>query len=354
MGIGCGGYGVRLRWRDESTSGPSPSNVEGRGKIKLGIHPTFCAEQTRLTSLDTNAGSRYSSKDIDAYLLALDNDSLDEVLASSIRGPFCMFPHLEQNKDNDATGDMMTLTDPDQGDSCGDAVFPSHSDDPAIGHEEHFVDHHYPANIGQGVLLLDTEMTDLDLTSDVLDLPLEKYEYLYDSDGTSMTTLKCLSISSLSTNRRSPFSFSTLPMDRISTSLSNNPFIDMLMHHYITNVSDILLPVRHARNPYRNIYAPAALEVVTGYTPTSGINFALYNSLLASSAFHLWHCNPALDNYYQIGTEYNERAVRHLRSSISSTSVSTTDYRDFLMTILSLVDNSVCETIKTPGKHGHC
>lgn len=36
MGIECAGYGIRLRWRDEITTGPTAANLEGRGKIKLG------------------------------------------------------------------------------------------------------------------------------------------------------------------------------------------------------------------------------------------------------------------------------------------------------------------------------
>jgi arginine metabolism regulation protein II len=291
--------------------------------------------------LDTNAGSRYSLKDIDGYLLALDNDSMTEVPGSSIRGPFCVFPSLDQKEDNDALEPMVvhTVADPEHSLNGNYAVFESDTDPAAIGHGEHCTDNNSPTNVEEwGEILLETTPMDLDTTSEIHKLPLNDFDHHYDLENMGTTILPNFSISS---DRPVALVLSGLPMDRISTSLSNNPFIDMLMHHYITNVSDLLLPVRHPRNPYRNIYAPAALEVATGLTATSGVNFALYNSLLASSAFHLWQCNPGLVNYYQIGSEYNERAVRHLRSSISGTSVSTTDYRNLLMTMLSLVDNSV-------------
>jgi arginine metabolism regulation protein II len=291
--------------------------------------------------LDTNAGSRYSLKDIDGYLLALDSDSLEGAPATTIKGPFCMFPTLELSEDNSNTRNPVVLTYPNQANTSSDALFPHNLEIPAISHGAHVTDSDSPTNIVQGKPVLDTDETNLDPVSNASDLQLEEYDYLYDFEDTSMTTISSLSISSLTSGISSSYGFSILPMDRISTSLFNNPFVDMLMHHYITNVSDILLPVRHARNPYRNIYAPAALEVVYNSTPTSRVNFALYNSLLASSAFHLWHCNPALGNYFEIGAEYNERAVRHLRSSISSNSLTTTEYRNLLMTILSLVDNSV-------------
>lgn len=292
---------------------------------------------------DTNAGSRYSLKDIDGYLLALDNDSMIEVPGFSIRGPFCMFPSLDQKEDSNTLEPMLvhTTADPEHSLNGNYAVFESDTVPAAIGRGEHFIDNNSPTNVEWGEILLETTPMDLDTTSEIPKLPLDDCDHHYDSENMGKTILPNFSTGSPSSERSVALVLSGLPMDRISTSLSNNPFIDMLMHHYITNVSDLLLPVRHPRNPYRNIYAPAALEVATGLTPTSGVNFALYNSLLASSAFHLWQCNPGLVNYYQIGSEYNERAVRYLRSSISSTSVSTTDYRSLLMTMLSLVDNSV-------------
>lgn len=36
MGIKCGGYGIRLRWRDDGGTGPSAASLEGRGTIGLG------------------------------------------------------------------------------------------------------------------------------------------------------------------------------------------------------------------------------------------------------------------------------------------------------------------------------
>lgn len=300
-----------------------------------------------LTLTDTKAGLRYSLKEIDGYLVDIDYDSMVENPKSTIRGPFCMFPDLSWKKDTHTSVPVLEASIINQENSIRD-----HTPAPQIGEDfeeaesgTQSADTPSPKINEWGAMLPGNLTVDLD-TNDVVDIPMDECEYLVDSENLFAAPDSTLIISSHPSNRPCSRHTTNLTMDRISTSLSNNPLIDLLMHHYIINVSDLLLPVRHSRNPYRNIYAPAALEVASGIKPTSGVSVALYHSLLASSAFHLWHCNPGLLNFYQIGTEYNERAVTYLRSSISSTAVSATDYRSLLMTILSLVDNgvSVCET----------
>lgn len=342
MGIECGGYGIRLRWKDETASGPAAANLEGRGKIKLGMYHFRCDGESWLILVDTKAGSRYSLKEVDGYLVDIDNDSMAEDPKSTIRGPFCMFPSLGWKKDNNTRKPILEPTIANQENSSYDnnPVPQSGEDIEEIILGPQSTNIPSPTNTEWGVNLSGTMPVDLD-TNEVVDIPMDECEYLDVSEDLSATNTLTLMISPPTSNGSVSRNLVNLPMDRISTSLSNNPLIDLLMHHYIVNVSDLLLPVRHSRNPYRNIYAPAALEVANGLTPTSGVNVALYHSLLASSAFHLWHCNPGLLNFYQIGTEYNERAVHCLRSSISDTTVSATDYRSLLMTILSLVDNGV-------------
>ncbi|TID20921.1 hypothetical protein E6O75_ATG05686 [Venturia nashicola] len=262
-------------------------------------------------------------------------------LKSTMRGPFCVFPNIVRKSDRCAFVPVLEPTVANQGNSVHDDQRPQMDKDieeAELGPQS--LDTLSPTNAGWDAILSASMPVDLE-SDDVVDIPMDECEYLDNPDSLSAAKGSTLMISSQSSHRPNFRHTATLPMDRISISLSNNPLVDLLMHHYIVNVSDLLLPVRHSRNPYRNIYAPAALEVASGLKPTSGVNVALYHSLLASSAFHLWHCNPGLLDFYQIGTEYNERAVHYLRSSISDTTVSATDYRSLLMTILSLVDNSI-------------
>lgn len=286
--------------------------------------------------VDMKAGSRYSLKEIDEYLVDIENESMVEIPESMFKGPFGVFPSRGWEK---GTHGLVPVLEPTIASSLNeqDPVPQLDRDIKEVGLEPQSAEISSPTNTEWEWILSETMPMDPG-PNDIVDIPMDECRYLDESENSSATNTSTHTISSHVVISRS---IANLPMDRISTSLSNNPLIDLLMHHYIVNVSDLLLPVRHSRNPYRNIYAPAALEVASGITPSSRVNVALYHSLLASSAFHLWHCNPGLLNFYQIGTEYNERAVHYLRSSISDTTVSATDYRSLLMTILSLVDNGV-------------
>ncbi|KAH8879203.1 hypothetical protein GQ53DRAFT_586424, partial [Thozetella sp. PMI_491] len=127
----------------------------------------------------------------------------------------------------------------------------------------------------------------------------------------------------------------------LSLSLSGDRHIDELMHHYIVHVADLLQPIRHPENPYRNLYAPAALEAASSLvrrplTTKAKAHSVLYHSLLSSSAFHLWSCNPRNSKYHEIGTQNRQRALALLHSAITPTKPPT-DYKSLLMAMLSLV-----------------
>jgi hypothetical protein len=101
----------------------------------------------------------------------------------------------------------------------------------------------------------------------------------------------------------SAFDQPNLSMVRTPTRISGDSFIDKLIHHYIVHMSDLLQPISHPQNPDRTLYVPAALEVASDLpfhqTLSRNVKSVLYHSLIASSALHLWNCNPML---YGLGT----------------------------------------------------
>lgn len=115
----------------------------------------------------------------------------------------------------------------------------------------------------------------------------------------------------------------------------------MLMHHYAVNVASLLQPISHPRNPYRELYLPAALQVATELTSDAGlvkgtVQSSLFHSLLASSAFHLSSCTTDKGLYYKIGTQHKQRALSLLQASLQLPRP-TLDHQALLMSMLSLV-----------------
>ncbi|KAI8624354.1 fungal-specific transcription factor domain-containing protein [Xylariaceae sp. FL1651] len=79
----------------------------------------------------------------------------------------------------------------------------------------------------------------------------------------------------------------------------------MLFHHYVTHVSEIMMPYEHPRNPWRLHYPAVALSRATADQQ------ALYNAILAQAAFNLAHLSSNIDahmvatgsRYYRLGIE---------------------------------------------------
>lgn len=127
----------------------------------------------------------------------------------------------------------------------------------------------------------------------------------------------------------------------IYTSLSRDSSIDQLMHHYVVNITDLLQPVSHPENPYRTLYAPAALEVISGLldnTPAAKATMhnALYHSVLAAAAHHLGSCTSESSKYKKLGAQHKDQALLMLRKSIDPARPAS-NYKTLLITMLSLV-----------------
>ncbi|KAJ4250923.1 hypothetical protein NW762_011573 [Fusarium torreyae] len=131
----------------------------------------------------------------------------------------------------------------------------------------------------------------------------------------------------------------------IDTSLFKNPEINSLMNHYNTHVARLLVPVDHFENPYRRLYLPTAIEGILNResrikSPSDMAHTALYQSLLASAAFHRWNCDHRQIRYREIGAKYRYQAMKSLQSAVNE-GAPAASYQVLMITILSLVSIGV-------------
>jgi hypothetical protein len=129
-----------------------------------------------------------------------------------------------------------------------------------------------------------------------------------------------------------------------------NRTIGLLMHNYILNITELLQPVCHPRNPYQSIYVPNALKgssnLVLGMnnlaSELSSSNVAIFHALLSVSAFHLRGTNytekqPLFD---QLGRFHRAKAMQNLRMALID-ETRTVDRQATMAVILSLVSSDV-------------
>lgn len=113
-------------------------------------------------------------------------------------------------------------------------------------------------------------------------------------------------------------------------SLSENPDLSWDDHfvfdHYVRHVGSNMMPVEHARNPWKSDYPALALG------RTWGSNKTLYHAIISHAAFHLAHM-PLRDSnkYALIGSKNYAIAVHELRLNIEN------DFTDFAATVASIL-----------------
>jgi hypothetical protein len=127
----------------------------------------------------------------------------------------------------------------------------------------------------------------------------------------------------------------------IQESISGDKQVDALIFHYNVHVADVLQPIDHCRNPYRNIYLSTALEGM--WYQQSGIQrpeakayFALTQSLLASSAFHLWNCDKSQTKYQAVAMKYRFCAIQSLQDAVNEANLKS-HYKALMTAVLSLI-----------------
>lgn len=121
--------------------------------------------------------------------------------------------------------------------------------------------------------------------------------------------------------------------------------VDQLLSHYLINIADLLLPILHENNPWRNLYMPTIFDAaaVHYFAPDQAqgkANSALYYAALSTSSFHIWYGQRDRNEFHRLGTFYRCKAMHSLQLAVSSQNPGT-EYRNLLMAILSLVTNGV-------------
>ena len=123
--------------------------------------------------------------------------------------------------------------------------------------------------------------------------------------------------------------------------LSSSWKTNKLFHHYVTNVADILLPVSHPGNPYRSLYAPAAVEgslyFESGlFHAAPNIGLCIFHSLMSTSAFHLHQYYNSNSEYHYLGITHRQLALESLQMVLRN-EVPLFDYKTLLVALLSMI-----------------
>ncbi|KAI5458942.1 fungal-specific transcription factor domain-containing protein [Mariannaea sp. PMI_226] len=343
-GITCGGYDIRLQWVSDPFADISPSKGKGRRSIKL----------------DEGPEGQYRMDEIDDFLYAIDNS---ETAVGTQKGPFSIFPVNDGSlspanaqetlpyEDDYQSLSPLYETQNDMGDNerigsiSGDslAVLLSDSDvsKDLIPLE---TDHPWPIAIrghrpDPVIGLLETDgAQESALSPDFLSSSGDETSTTHHDSSSSSPALSLIRSASSSPNH---FHISFALPPQLTTSLFGDADVDSLIHHYGVHMADLLQPISHVHNIYRELYLSTALEGSCTSTPSpntskSLAHMALYHSLLSASAYHMWYCNKNRADYQRIGAKNRQQAIHYLQSAVNA-STPGADYKLFLVAILSLV-----------------
>ncbi|GMG13226.1 unnamed protein product [Aspergillus oryzae] len=138
--------------------------------------------------------------------------------------------------------------------------------------------------------------------------------------------------------------------------LSSSWKANELFHHYVTNVADILLPVTHPGNPYRSMYAPAALEGSLyfesgAFNAAPNIGLCIFHSLISTSAFHLHRCYNFKSEYYRLGIIHRQLALESLQMVLMK-DVPLLNYKTILVALLSMV--TIGDSLTSNDNRSYC
>ncbi|RVX73278.1 hypothetical protein B0A52_02920 [Exophiala mesophila] len=132
-------------------------------------------------------------------------------------------------------------------------------------------------------------------------------------------------------------------------SISENPDLtwddQFLFDHYVRDVGSNMMPVEHARNPWKSDYPALALG------RTWGSNKILYHAIISHAAFHLAHM-PLRDanKYALIGSKNYAIAIHELRLNIDN---DLTDFATTVASILSLMFAEIYSGRSRYWRHHH-
>ncbi|VUC25759.1 unnamed protein product [Clonostachys rosea] len=337
--LDCEGYGVRLHWITDSFSTRSEaSSLQNRGRMKI----------------DPERHLVYPMSDIDRFITSTDRDS--HAKKASQHGPFnvLLLPLIQKDSHHDPNI-MVEVEPPIEGSPYTSPLASSTSSSSTSDHELEAAFQEVVADTGHAPVVSPPDSHIYDLSDEDLGLVQVVTEDYREEQNDTLETGKeigeYVDVENVSSSPRSTAStpsnggFSTFCLQRyVAGSLSGNPEIDMLLHHYIINLADLLQAVRHPQNPYRQLYAPAALESASGTalstsassSPKSIINTAIYHSILAASAFHMWQSNPLQRAFHHVASQHKQKALFFLQTALD-TMRSSAEFKLLLIAMLSLV-----------------
>jgi hypothetical protein len=134
----------------------------------------------------------------------------------------------------------------------------------------------------------------------------------------------------------------------ITSSLFQDSEIDALVGHYHIHVAGLIIPVDHSENPYRRLYLSTAIEGILNrescITTSKEMAYnALYQSLLASAAYHRWYCDQTQTRYREIAARYRYQAMQSLQNAVQEAAPEA-NYQVLMITILSFITIGVSPT----------
>lgn len=347
----CNGYQIHLR----SLLPPAPraKDVGVSSWVSYCVGTRYPERDSQLK--DEESGHRYRIDEIDDFLYTIDSKS--ESGLPFRQGPFSLFPSHPES----LPPEVPSFASPGLGEAPPDAS----------SHESP-----WEADLGANIALStqDTPQSDLSqptsmtLIGNELEWPLvirnassaspfdneqpeqmDRVEEIMDSDSLlgadSMTDSSDAVIPygniTLSTpSPRSP-DINTPLIRSLTISLSGDSGTDSLIHHYGIHIADLLQPISHIQNTYRDLYLPTALEMSSSSLPNptapkAMAHTALYHSLLASSSYHIWNCDRSQTQYQRTGAKHRHQALYYLQSAVNTT-IPGADYKLFMIAILSLI-----------------
>jgi hypothetical protein len=300
-------------------------------------------------------GYRYRLDEIDEFLAEIDGH-VDYGVCSG-RGPFSVFPAAERpfcssQSSNNECVDNNTLTALQASGTPSEEYnydLEAESQNPAMhcsveqtteeatkhdNNETNFPFSEFSPDLPEEAISLDPECYNIPSTLDAIGLS---------NLGGSSSTLESDSSPKPTTPQSRGEIF--LSINEIHAPIFGSKIIDRLLSHYMINIADLLLPILHEKNPWRNLYMPTIFDAaaVHYFAPDQAhgrANSALYYAALSTASFHIWYGQRDKNELHRMGTLYRCKAMQSLQLAVTSTNAGT-QYRDLLMAMLSLVTNGV-------------
>ncbi|KAL2869215.1 Zn(II)2Cys6 transcription factor [Aspergillus lucknowensis] len=132
----------------------------------------------------------------------------------------------------------------------------------------------------------------------------------------------------------------------LASTVAEDTTASMLMNHYMQNVVHLMQPISHARNPFKTVYIPLALqgssqlEGARRFNQLPSASVAVFHSLLSISAANLQSMRAEKEGLKQLACHHKQRALVALQSALAAKS---TSYRDTMTAILSLVSTDIMD-----------